>query len=129
MDYSSSPGIPWYHELGNRPFDEVLQRIVDRLELSIYRIAEFSDVDRPYLHRLATGEKSRPSRKTVLAVGVALVRLGADPLDIDELLASAGHLPLFALDGIRPMHNSERAFLRRTVRKQNRNTNKQGRNR
>jgi hypothetical protein len=119
----------WYEELGALPFDETLREMVARLELSLYRIAEFSDIDRPYLHRLATGEKSRPSRKTVLAIGVALVRLGGDPLDIDELLASAGHLPLFVIHGVRPMHRQEKEFAERTVGKRNRNTGKQGKNR
>ena len=81
-------------------FASVLKRLIEAVGCSQYRLAEVSDVDRPYLHRLSSGEKRAPSRQTAIRLGAGLVRLGADILAVDELLLAAGYAPIFAFAGV-----------------------------
>lgn len=128
MNSSDLTEDPWYARLGTLGFDETLRGVIADLGHSLYRVSEFSNVDRPYLLRLTTGEKARPSRKTVLAVGAALTRLGADLLVIDDLLAAAGHLPVFVIHGVKPLNQPEKEFLEQTAKKRLLNMKKRKQN-
>lgn len=51
-------------------------------------------VDKSYIFYLEKGTKNKPSRDVVIKIGIAL---GLDVQGIDELVTSAGHLPLIRL--------------------------------
>lgn len=76
----------------------VLKRLLEACGLTAHRLAELSEVDRAYLHRLLSGEKKNPSIKTVLELFLGLSRSQKPPTlaELDELLKAGGHPPLFA---------------------------------
>jgi transcriptional regulator with XRE-family HTH domain len=86
--------------LAEADFADALTRLMNVLGCTGYQLAELTEVDRPYLHRLSSGEKLHPSRKTVLKIAAGLVRLGADILVVDELLLTAGYAPIFIATGV-----------------------------
>ena len=89
--------LPDWLVAGQEDFAATLERLIEFVGCSKYRLAEVAEIDRPYLHRLVNGEKNRPSRQTAIKIGAGLVRLGADILAVDELLLAAGHAPIFLL--------------------------------
>ena len=90
----------WLDGASNEKFSEVVAQIRSDVDRSGYRLAEVADMDRTYLSRLERGSKDGPSRTTVLKIGAALVRLGADILVVDRLLLAAGLLPIFLIAGV-----------------------------
>jgi len=64
-----------------------------RLEqgLSFHQLAERSQVDVAYLHRLEDGQASRPGRNVAIRIAVGL---GMDISATEELLLATGHLGL-----------------------------------
>ena len=63
---------------------------------SRYRLADYSGITQSYILRLESGEKSNPSRKVVIKLGLSLLK-GSDALEIweiDVLLLSAGYAEL-----------------------------------
>lgn len=84
-----------FWELAETDFASALKRLIGVVGCSQYRLAEIAEFDRPYLLRLCSGKKQRPSRAKVLKLGAGLVRLGADVLAIDVLLLAAGLAPIF----------------------------------
>lgn len=73
------------------PFKDILR--LARLEqgLSFHHLAERSQVDVAYLHRLEDGQASRPGRNVTIRISIGL---GLDLKETEELLLAARHLPL-----------------------------------
>lgn len=83
-------------QLARSEFSELLQDLRQRAKKSRYELHKVTGLDQAYLKRLEDGEKTNPSRETVLMLGFALVR-GNEAIhigDIDELLLAAGYAPL-----------------------------------
>ena len=78
-------------------FKDIL--LATRLEqgLSFHQLAERSRVDVAYLHRLETGQASRPGRNIAIRIAIGL---GLDLDSTEDLLLAAGHLLL----GNTPLH-------------------------
>jgi transcriptional regulator with XRE-family HTH domain len=74
------------------PLAEKLSEHRKRSGLSFDKLAERCLTDVSYLHALESGRKARPSRDIILRIGFGL---GLEPELLDELLVTAGHLPLF----------------------------------
>jgi transcriptional regulator with XRE-family HTH domain len=72
-------------------FTDRLNHWVNLRRLSRRRLAERSDLDPAYVHRLITGERRNPSPPTVLKLALGL-GLTAD--DTDILLEAAGFPPI-----------------------------------
>ncbi|NIM93556.1 MAG: helix-turn-helix domain-containing protein [Anaerolineales bacterium] len=72
-------------------FADLLQSQRIEVGLSFQRLSERSQVDIAYLHRLETGRATRPGRNIVIRIAISL---GLDIDDTDDMLVSAGHLPL-----------------------------------
>ena len=77
-------------------FSVLLRSLRDRSGKSRYRLAQFSGVNEGYLLRLETGERRKPTRDTVVKLGLALVADSSSVTlhDVNELLLSAEHAPL-----------------------------------
>jgi len=69
-----------------------LGELRQRSGLSFDKLAERSFTNVSYLHALESGKKARPSRDILIRIGFGL---GVDPELIDDMLITAGHLPLF----------------------------------
>ena len=74
-----------------RSLHEQLQHYRAEYGLSFQQLSARSYVDVAYLHRLETGRAARPSRDILLRIAIGL---GLDVERTDDLLATAGHLPL-----------------------------------
>ena len=77
-------------------FSVLLRDLRERSGKSRYRLAQFSGINEAYLSRLETGERHRPTRDTVVKLGLALVADSSSVSldDVNELLLSAEHAPL-----------------------------------
>lgn len=73
------------------PFKDLLR--LARLEqgLSFHQLAERSQVDVAYLHRLEDGQATRPGRNIAIRIAIGL---GLDLDATEELLIAADHIPL-----------------------------------
>ena len=82
-----------YHPTG---FSVLLRDLRERSGKSKYQLAQFSGINEAYLSRLETGERYRPTRDTVVKLGLALVADSSSITlhDVNELLLSAEHAPL-----------------------------------
>lgn len=76
---------------GELAFKDLLR--FSRLEqgLSFHQLAERSQVDVAYLHRLEDGQASRPGRNVAIRIAIGL---GFDLHAAEEMLIAAGHLSL-----------------------------------
>lgn len=76
-------------------FGENLHYLRAKAGKSRYRLWKITGLDQAFLSRLEKGEK-RPSRNTVILLGLALVHSCTEITcqDIDELLLMAGYAPL-----------------------------------
>ena len=72
-------------------FSELLGHWVKLRRLSRRRLAERSDLDSAYVHRLVTGERRNPSPPTILKLALGL---GLTAEDTDALLNAAGYPPI-----------------------------------
>ncbi len=72
-------------------FTELLGHWVKLRRLSRRRLADRSDLDSAYIHRLITGERRNPSPPTVLKLALGL---GLTAVDTDTLLNAAGYPPI-----------------------------------
>ncbi len=81
-----------------KEFPTVLRTLRERSGKSNYRMAEISGLDEGYLGRLESGERRRPARDTVVKIALALVQNSAEVTihDVNELLLSAGYVPLLS---------------------------------
>lgn len=73
------------------PFTDKLNHWFKRRRLSAYRLAERSELDPSYVHRLLSGERRNPRPPTVLKLALGL---GLTATDADDLLDSAGYPPI-----------------------------------
>ena len=77
-------------------FAETFKRLRIKSGKSGYKLAQYSGLSEPYIHRLETGERANPSRDVVMMQGTALAQ-GVPSIeiwDIDALLLSADYAPL-----------------------------------
>ena len=77
-------------------FAETLKRLRVKSGKSGYKLAQYSGLSEPYIHRLETGERANPSRDVVVMLGMALAQ-GVSSIeiwDVDTLLLSADYAPL-----------------------------------
>ena len=77
-------------------FAETFKRLRIKSGKSGYKLAQYSGLSEPYIHRLETGERANPSRDVVMMLGTALAQ-GVPSIeiwDIDALLLSADYAPL-----------------------------------
>lgn len=72
-------------------FNDVFKHYLEESGLSFDRLAARSRTTPSYLHRLVTGKANRPGRNFILRLAFGL---SLDIDNADELLKSAGHLPL-----------------------------------
>lgn len=72
-------------------FQTLLRQHRAEAGLSYHQLSERSTVDSAYLLALESGKKNNPSRDIVILIGSGL---GLDVQSLDELVVSAGHLPL-----------------------------------
>jgi len=79
------------HSPASPPLQERLRCLRAESGLSYQQLSERSYVDVAYLHRLETGRAARPSRDVLIRVALGL---GLSLELADDLVASAGHLPL-----------------------------------
>lgn len=63
---------------------------------SVYRLAQLSDIDQGYLHRLESGARTNPTRDMVIKISLALAAdCSAITInDLNELLMESGYAPL-----------------------------------
>jgi transcriptional regulator with XRE-family HTH domain len=57
-------------------FAQTFSELLKKSGVSSYQIAKFTHLDPAYLSRLKSGEKTNPSRETVLKIGLALAHYG-----------------------------------------------------
>ena len=76
-------------------FGDKLRHLRTRAGKSRYRLWQLTGLDQAFLSRLEKGKK-KPSRNTVMLLGLALVHGGNEITceEIDELLLAAGYAPL-----------------------------------
>jgi len=72
-------------------FKDLLRVARQEQGLSFHQLAERSDVDVAYLHRLEDGQATRPGRNLTIRVAIGLA---LDLQATEELLVAAGHQPL-----------------------------------
>ena len=86
-------------------FTKAFRRLIETAGTSGYALSQFSDLSETYIHRLAKGERYRPTRNVVIRISLALVRASSTISieDLNELLLLAGHAPLFGR-GEEPFH-------------------------
>jgi transcriptional regulator with XRE-family HTH domain len=53
-------------------FAQTFSELLKQFNISCYQISEFTHLNEGYLSRLRNGEKTNPSRETVLRIGIAL---------------------------------------------------------
>ena len=75
----------------DEPMTRLLREHFERQEESYAAVAQRSWVDIAYLHRLVQGRKHKPSRDTVIKLGIGM---GLTVPELDEVLMAAGHAPL-----------------------------------
>ena len=77
-------------------FSRRLERLIEKSQISRYRLAKFSQVDEAYIFRLENGQKHHPSRDLVLKLGLGLMKGSTSVTidDVNELLLAAEHAPL-----------------------------------
>ena len=82
----------------NQPtqFSSVLRTLREKSGISRYRLSQCSGPDEGNLGRLESGQRSNPSRDTVIKIGLALVQNTEEVsiYDVQELLLAAGFAPL-----------------------------------
>ncbi len=76
-------------------FGRELKKLIEKSEISTYRLAKVSGVDAMYVRRLVRGHKKAPSRGVVgaLALGMREYSSRVSSSDIRRLLKAAGHKP------------------------------------
>ena len=82
-----------------KEFSSALRQIRERSGKSRYKLAQFSGLDEGYLGRLESGKRRKPSRDTVVKIGLALVEDSTQVFmhDVNQLLLSAGYAPLLSI--------------------------------
>ena len=78
-------------------FHRILNALQKSSDVSGYRLAEDSGLNRAYVSRLLKGEKDNPSFKTVSKLCLAFSNAGATRVQLDGLLIAAGYLPVYEL--------------------------------
>lgn len=80
----------------SREFPTVLWELRARSGKSIYRLAQFCELNEAYLGRLETGERQNPTRDTVVKIALALVEDCTEVTihDVQELIVAAGFASL-----------------------------------
>lgn len=86
-----APARPVAAPSGGVPFKDLLR--LARLEqgFSFHQLAERSQVDVAYLHRLEDGQAAHPGRNVAIRIAIGL---GLDLDDTEELLLASRHVPL-----------------------------------
>lgn len=72
-----------------------LKKLIEKSDISIYRLAKLSGVDETYVRRLVRGDKRNPSRGALGALALAMKEYSSrvSDSDIRRLLKAAGHKP------------------------------------
>ena len=70
---------------------QLLRRYFERTGESYAKVAARSWLDPAYVFRLVNGQKRRPSRDTLIKLGVGM---GLSIPELDELLMAGGYAPL-----------------------------------
>ena len=78
--------------LYNRDFSIVFGQLLEKANISCYRISEFSHIDQGYLSCLRNGTKKNPGPETVMKISLALVHCSEKItlIDIERLFNSVG---------------------------------------
>ena len=73
-------------------FSEVLSDVLERFDISCYKIAQYADLNEAYLSRLRNGSMSNPSPEVIVRIGLALVNYGEKIKmnDIEKLFNATG---------------------------------------
>jgi predicted transcriptional regulator len=71
-------------------FAQTFSELLKKFDISCYQISEFTHLNESYLSRLRNGEKTNPSRETVLRIGIALAHCNSEVKlsDIETLFRS-----------------------------------------
>ena len=74
-------------------FSKVLDRLLEKVGISSYKIHQYTNLNESYLSRLKSGEKFNPSVETIMRISLALVSLSNGKIrqhHIEELFNSVG---------------------------------------
>jgi len=87
---SSLWGVELIMTLYANDFSKVFSTLLDKTGVSCYQISRYTHLDEAYLSRLRSGEKNKPSRETVIKIGLALARFSDEVTlsDIETLFKS-----------------------------------------
>lgn len=80
----------------DKTFGRLLMQLRNKANKSRYQLWKFSGIDQSYIAKLESGEKTCPSRATVILLGMGLLH-NSDQIelsDIEELLLAADYAPL-----------------------------------
>jgi transcriptional regulator with XRE-family HTH domain len=73
-------------------FSKVFSKLLERSNVTCYKISTYAHIDQAYLSRLKSGGKNNPTVEMVLRISLALVHFSPDITihDIEALLNSTG---------------------------------------
>ena len=60
----------WFYQ---SQFTKVFSGILEKYDISCYKLSQYADLDQAYLSRLRNGLKGNPSPEVVIRIGLALV--------------------------------------------------------
>jgi predicted transcriptional regulator len=71
-------------------FAQTFSELLKKFDISCYQISQYTHLNEGYLSRLRSGEKTNPSRETVLKIGLALAHCSDEVTlsDIETLFRS-----------------------------------------
>lgn len=81
-----------HNALYSKDFSVVFSQLLEKANISCYRISEFSYIDQGYLSRLRNGTRTNPGPETVMKISLALVHCSEKItlIDIERLFSSVG---------------------------------------
>ena len=81
-------------------FGRELKKLIEKSDITIYRLAKLSGVEETYVRRHVRGDKKNPSRGALGALALAMREYSSrdSSSDIRRLLKAAGHKPPTAIE-------------------------------
>lgn len=78
--------------LYSKDFSKVFSDLLQKSEVSCYKITQYTGLDQGYLSRLRNGVRSNPSPETIVRISLALVHYcgKVEQHDIERLFSSVG---------------------------------------
>ena len=94
------------HGVYSNNFAEAFSQVLEKANVSCYKISQYSHLDEAYLSRLKNGEKHNPSPETIVRISMALAHLSAEVklYDLEKLFNATGR-SLFPTKKIPDFHD------------------------